>query len=1245
MIKKFFVLICVLAHMSVHAKEPVPVNPVPALIWTNGSETGLCWNSNHGSVCSTTICLGESVCFSYSHPWVNDHNDYATNHATLYFSDGGSIVVENDSYTGPNATGCVYYTPTQTGAITTDPNTGPIAITFTINVLPATPPTLSANISPPNPVCMGTQVCIEGLTSPVINYSFTSATAAACNNTVPCPNNGTAFCFPAGNHQIQYTVNAGHSCAATAVYDINVVTAKMQLGITEPELCGGDYCFTAYTISACQMGTAVYHWAISDASGSYSYSTTTSSPTLCVNLPQGNTYSVSVFINDGPLNADATVTVPVIDPCVCFACNPVGTSGTMWSSPVFEAKYCINNNITINGNVAFKDCEVKVKPGMGITVAAGGILTLDHSRFFGEGSMWSGITILDGGRVVIVNNSLVEDAKIGVHVYKNTTTSLPQILTVENSIFNKNYMDIRIYDYVPNIAAYPFTITNSLFTCRTLASCDGFLNWPATATVKAASNPTASPLETPYINNLQYPVTTLLAPYAGRQSFYGIRAENVGYSDVTVPTYRMLVIGGNINGKDTYNLFDNHYIGVDAINSNVGVTNCIFQKGWDLLFPAAYSCGVKAISSSQLNHQLIVLSGSYTNNNKFYDVSRAVRAQDYFQVNVAFCEIGSTRVYNPAQPTQAGAYGISVQTNHYNLINASNNHIYNVDNGIDFKASVGAYAVGSETSNNGQYVGTLTFNDNTISTNVGMPNSIMHYGYKAITATGLLGGFRYTRPDATVETNNNKIKFYVNGISCSNWTNVGVSTKNNEIFVTQYASNTYQYGIEHNNNVVKPGTYFKEFGICDNMVSSLSQYNKTQQTYGIRSNQNSNQAVLCNTVTTMYHGVAFSGFHPNDAYVRFNITDQDHYGFVLENQGRIGLQGDPLATGDFLDQTWSGAYAVPDYKTAVFNSNAQFSKMNVRSGTTSDPNGSGLLSGGIPGVSEYSYAAGTVIPHTGFGNVANCMLTRPGHDQPSVRALEDLLGNIPENGAPDPRAFSVAKTQLYNYLKVMNVPAESSELLSTFYQDNVWQYREIFYNIEADMAEGNIGAAQEAVYAFTPENEIQAIHKRFFILLLKYQSQTLTGGDKEDLLSLAKGCPSLQGTVIHQARALYNLAYDEALVFEDVCDYSIPGQRSQTLPVSDRTNTAVNEAAQSDGITLYPNPSRGEVYLSISDNTVKAVEVSISSMNGVFLGKEILTATNGVAKINADLPSGVYMVTVTNTQTKQRTVKKLVVQK
>lgn len=1245
--KKTTLIACIISligYFNINAQTEL-INPLTQevpIIWLNpDGTTGNCGGVN-SSGCSTTICLGESICFSY---WANqtqqgnlDLADFNTNHTTLSFSDGGSIVVENIDYTGPNATGCVNYAPTTTGLIST---TGVNGSTFYITVLPSTPPVLSANITPPNSVCEGSQVCAQSLTTPIINYSFSTNTDLGCSNGILCNTpNTSAFCFPVGNHQILYTVNAGHTCSNTAVYNVNVIPSSLVLSVATPPSCANNYCFNVTSSATCNLSSLLYEWVISDNNGNTIYNQINSLQNICVNMPPG-TYNVSVF--SGELFASTIVTVPPIDACVCQECtNLLGTTGTISSSPISGQRYCINNNITINGSVAFSNSEFKIGANVKITIPNGAILILNHSHLFAGTNMWSGIVVQNGGRLYVINNSLVEDAITAVSIASNTSQNI--VLRVDGSIFNKNYTDIKITDYIQNIPTYPFTITNSLFTCRKISDCSVVAGWPTTNTVKAATNPISSPLETPYINNTAYPVTTLKAPYAGRKPFYGIALTNVGYSNVTTTStsYREILIGSPTN-VNAYNVFDNHYISIQATNSNVNVVNTVFQNGYNLAFPSLYSIGIKSASSG-VNRRLQVNSTSYTNNCKFYNLTRSIVTQFLHDLNINYCEMYSTRVFNPSSASQYGAYGVSSTSSHYSNIELNNNKIFNIDNGLVFNSTVGSYTVGTATGY-GQYIGSIYANNNIISSHVtgNTPNPSLHYGFKGISITGIVSSNTVIQPNAIIQTNNNNILDYENGISCSNWNPMSIITKANTIVIRNMAKNNYQYGIEHANNTLKIGYSFKQNGIVENNVTANA-VSINSNNYAIRSVQNGNYAVVCNTVSNTYNGHAFSGVHINDAFVRFNIMSTNRYGFVLENSGVIGQQGAGFPDGSayFADNQWLGTWASPNFKTAVLSlSNAQLSKMYVRNGTTFNPNGSGIS---VPSnlSYEYSIASGNLITTAIEGTFYNCFLTKPAPTGSNIDALESIALSGATSGVSHAVAQFVAKSQLFVYLQ-NNPSAKTPGILTGFYNSNKHKYRDNFFDIETNVAEGDINTAKNAVAAFNPANSTEDKHKQFFDLLFKYQNQTINTADEQSLLSIAKGCPYLDGTAVHQARALYNLVTDQNLSFTDSCDYTQNNARLGKIAdeIYDEETTM-----QDNDVFLYPNPSNGnDIFISIATTELENVNVTINNINGLAISNETIALTNGIGKLNFKAANGVYMVIITNNKTNERVFKKLVIQK
>lgn len=1240
-IKLVACIISLIGYFNINAQTEImiPVTQASPIIWLNPDGTsGECGGGNV-SVCSTTICLGESICFSY---WVNqtqagnlDLTSYNLNHTSLSFSDGGSIVVENIDYTGPNASGCVNYAPTTTGIITTY---GVNNSTFKIYVLPSTPPILSVNITPPNPICEGSQICAQSLTSPIVNYSFSSTTALGCFNGLFCNTpNTSAFCFPAGNHQILYTVNAGHTCSNTAVYNVGVLPATLSLTIVSPTVCSNNYCFNVNSTSGCSLSNINYSWNISDNIGNTVYYQTNSLKSVCLNLLPGN-YDISVYATD-LLFAYSTFTVPPIDACACQNCsNPIGISGSISTSPATDQKYCINNNVRINGNITFANSEFKVAPNVAITIAPNATLTINRAHLFSATNMWNGIIVQNGGKLNIVNNSLIEDAITGVSIINHTTQT--NILTVDESVFNKNLNAIKIQDYNQSITTYPFTITNSIFTCRKIADCSTIAGWPLTATIKAATNPISTPLNSPYINDISYPVVNLKTPYANLKSLRGVHLINVGKSSVTTTSsiYNEIVIG-TLTGTDTYNVFDNLWFGINAQNSNISVVNCIFQNGFN--FPNNYSTGITTTSPNNLNNRLQISTTSYINNNKFYNVARAIKTTNYHELAVNYCEMYSTRIYNPKVNSQFGAFGVSASSNHYNVVNMNNNKIYNIDNALVFNATIGTYSVGSTISTSGQYLGSIYANNNSIRSQVVgyIPSPSLNYGLKGISIIGLISSNTVLQPNATIQINNNNIFDYENGIACSNWNPMGIITKANTIIIRNKTANVYQYGIEHVNNTLYPSFSFKQYGIVENNVTANAISTNTNN-YAIRSVQNGNYAIVCNTVSNTYNGHAFSGTHINNAFVRFNIMSTNHYGFVLENVGIIGVQGSNNGA-DFGENQWLGNTWSSNFKTATLNSNAQLSKMYVRNSTTFNPSGSGYTDGQYL-QNEYSIASSNIQTTATQSTFYNCFLTKPAPTGSNTDALEFIASSGATSGIDHAIARFVAKSQLFVYLQ-NNPSAKTPGILTGFYNSNKHKYRETFYDVETNVAQNDINTAKNAVAAFNPVNSTEDKHKQFFDLLFKYQNQTINTTDEKSLLALAKGCPYIDGTAVHQARALYNLVTDQNLSFTDSCDYKQSNARLGKIAdeVYEEETTM-----QGNDVYLYPNPSNGsDIFISIAKSELESVDVTVNNINGLAFSKETIALTNGIGKLNIKASNGVYMVIITNNKTNERVIKKLVIQK
>jgi hypothetical protein len=356
------------------------------------------------------------------------------------------------------------------------------------------------------------------------------------------------------------------------------------------------------------------------------------------------------------------------------------------------------------------------------------------------------------------------------------------------------------------------------------------------------------------------------------------------------------------------------------------------------------------------------------------------------------------------------------------------------------------------------------------------------------------------------------------------------------------------------------------------------------------------------------------------------------------------------------DNRWLGtSWVSPNFKTATLGtSSAVGSRVYIRlSPADFNPSGSAFTNG-AQFVDDYYYNGTTGTLRQGNNaSYPGCSLAKPlAASNNTNLATSNKFGTTPQDinlmeeivmsQSTDPeqaQALSVAKEQVFVQLTETPDVMLNSTILSNYYNTTLNSNVAAFTAIEQDIAEGNKAAAQSNLVALTPQNTNAAKHKQFLSLLLKYNSQALSANDEQQLLSIANGCPSLEGTFVHEARALYNVAFDKNNNFMDNCALTNNNARLA------KTEEAKLEDEQfANSILLYPNPSHtGEVSI-LTDADTDALEVEINAVNGLNVLKQNVTLHNHAAKLNLKASEGVYIVIITNTKTKQRVTKKLVIQ-
>jgi hypothetical protein len=1128
--------------------------------------------------------------------------------------------------------------------------------TTTVNVYPVTTVTATAS---PNPVCSGNTTVLTaapaGLTGIVWNPGALS---------------GNGVTTPPLTSTTTYSVNAtdANGCPASGNVTVNVVAPATAVATASPNpVCTGST--TVLNLSPVTATGIVWNPGALTGNG------VTTPP-----ITSNTTYTVTATDVNG---CAITTSVPVNTvTCACVSCTPLPT--TITTNPLPFQTYCITSNTTISGNISFTASEFKIAPGVNIIVSPTSTLTISGCHLYACTDMWQGITVQNGGKLNIVpftffgstRYPLIEDAYVAVSI--PGTSLLAGVLNVNGATFNRNQVGIYIIGYTLNNPTYPFSIQNSVFTCRDLPYTPNSLSWPSTIAVKATAANAGLPLASPYISNAAYSQTSSAAflrfPLTGQKPQAGIRLRSVGLTisaaatpyPTATPTYREIVIGAAGSGNNAnYNVFDNLIIGIDAQNTNFTCYNNVFQN--TITYGPGGGSGGIGINAraEQVNVRLqaipIGINNSYIN--KFFDCSRSINSTNYFEHNITFCDVRSTQV-NPAPVitlNPAGKYGFTLTTNRFRVMNVSSNKIYNIENGIVFNANYGPVTVGSFSSTNGQYSGQVLINKNLIRPHiVGNPITTQYVsnaiyvanvnpaGPMSVLASTLNAG------GTTVDINNNDINLVYRGIYATTWQRKdmrvisnGYNSVGNPVTLVPdpFPGPPVQFGISCTNNIA-----FSTYGIkiYSNHVQGYGTTNN--KLHAIYTSMNHNQYLNCNNTSNTYDGLVFDNPElPTATYL--NTMSTQNFGFVLNNNGVIGIQGSFSNPADNKwSGTWSSSNVVQPNKTATLNtSSASSSPMWVRgSSALYNPNNSGFTTSAF-GTDNYWYNGTNALPGTLWYGATPLQLGCPqlmqtnGHGGSPAAALvitpleQIALDQIPFAQNTAATRF-IAKSQLYRAILSDHTLLNNSQVLQNFMQQSQGTSRELFVVIEDAIAAGDANTAFGKASGIVPHNQIELNYQEYYFIYLRFLNDTIM--DDKDSLSLrriADGCPFTDGPVVYQARALFNAAFNTAINFEDQCDVKKDSRLAMEFEEEDKV---VFDAV------IFPNPANDQLFITPFTIVQGSIHISVRDLNGKLVTETDLPVAEGIANFNSsELKNGVYLVHISNLLNGEKTIKKLVIQK
>lgn len=685
----------------------------------------------------------------------------------------------------------------------------------------------------------------------------------------------------------------------------SLYNCKCPVNIQGPAtICGGKT--GIYQVTNPAMG-GTYNWSIPNG-----WQLVSGQGTSQI-IVQAGTGSGNITVNTGCNSILATLPVSSED---CCEFPPDDFTPLTSLNPVpLPGSYLITQDLTLSSNVTLSNSEFMIAAGKKITVPSGVVLDLDHVHMYSCGvNRWKGIEVLNGGQVITSNSSgygssLIEDADIAMDVSGITTGHASAPLKIDQVVFNKNLIGIKISATNQGLTSIPFGITGCVFTSRAFPySSPGPFNassWP-TADVSSGLRFTSGTnvLSSPYamMNAVSANIlpVSLTPPQVGN---VGIQIENVTNVATALPS-----IGVDIGvsfpgaGASSFNLFDNLGEGIHIENASITTMNNVFQnmRYFQMSAGGFGGTGIFQEITSGMNAGLDLRPAfanqqSTTFGNRFWNCVSGIRTIDVYKVLLTFGTFHSDKLA-PLGPAGKGFEGIKLTSNRFHY-QVSECEFKNIDDNIHAVLTSGSYDVLGN-SGIGTYARTITFNQNVIS-----PEIINGGG----------GPLEFSSHGITLD-GTNASNWNING-ACDIWSNTlddvfrGIKVESTDLYDVEIGGNNIQ--MKDDNVYFQPqyGIYAisssGNLKIWQNVAIGTGVLNT--QVALIHSARNTGVKVHLNQVSNAYKGFLFEDNHtPSAEWLCNTLITPMKYGISLEQTGAIGNQGSSsMSSGNVYLPCWT----------------------------------------------------------------------------------------------------------------------------------------------------------------------------------------------------------------------------------------------------------------------------------------------------------------------------------------------------